>query len=150
MLLGGLLTLGLWGGSLALDSLRTPAQTPAPAQSTSRAVTLLADVQEAHAPTGIVTATGHVQIFYPLRGITATANQAQYFSRERRMVLTGNVVIVQTGGNSIRGERVTYLLDEERFIAAPKDNEQVQSVYVIPEEEEDPAANPALPDLESP
>lgn len=115
-----------------------------------RAVTLLADVQEANAQTGIMTATGNVQIFYPLKGITATAIQAQYFSRERRMVLTGNVVINQTGGNSIHGERVTYLLDEERFIVAPKASEQVRSVYVIPEEEEKAEPAPAgIPDLPS-
>ncbi|MFZ9738177.1 MAG: LptA/OstA family protein, partial [Prochlorotrichaceae cyanobacterium] len=112
-----------------------------------RAVTLLADVQEANAQTGILTATGNVQIFYPRKGITATAMQAQYFSRERRMILTGNVVINQVGGNTIRGERVTYLLDEERFIVVPKENEQVQSIYVIPEDETESSPPAGLPDL---
>ncbi len=120
-------------------------QTSAPGED--RSVTLLADVQEANAKTGILTATGNVQIFYPRKGITATAMQAQYFSQERRIILTGNVIINQVGGNTIRGERVTYLLDEERFIAAPKENEQVRSVYMIPEEETDPAAPAGLPDL---
>ena len=112
-----------------------------------RSVTLLADVQEANAKTGILTATGNVQIFYPRKGITATSMQAQYFSRERRMILTGNVVVNQVGGNTIRGERVTYLLDEERFIVAPKENEQVRSVYMIPEEETESPAPAGLPDL---
>ena len=110
-------------------------------------MTLLADVQEANAKTGILTATGNVQIFYPRKGITATSMQAQYFSRERRMILTGNVVVNQVGGNTIRGERVTYLLDEERFIVAPKENEQVRSVYMIPEEETESPAPAGLPDL---
>jgi lipopolysaccharide export system protein LptA len=108
-------------------------------------VTLLADVQEANAKTGILTATGNVQIFYPSKGITATALQAQYFSRERRMVLTGNVVVNQVGGNTIRGEKVTYLVDEDRFIVVPKGHEQVRSVYVIPEEQSQ--ESPGLPNL---
>ena len=128
-----------------LPSALSRSQTPTPGDD--RSVTLLADVQEANAKTGILTATGNVQIFYPRKGITATAMQAQYFSRERRMLLTGNVVINQVGGNTIRGERVTYLLDEERFIVAPKENEQVRSVYVIPEEETGASTSPGLPDL---
>ncbi|MGA0198502.1 MAG: LptA/OstA family protein [Prochlorotrichaceae cyanobacterium] len=134
-----LATLGLFPPKLSYSQ-TTPAES-------DRAVTLLADVQEANAQTGILTATGNVQIFYPRKGITATAMQAQYFSRERRMILTGNVLVTQTGGNSIRGERVTYLLDEERFIVSPKANEQVQSIYVIPENETESTAPTGLPDL---
>jgi len=147
------IAMGLGLGLSPMSFSQAQSQTQPPAQNPTaggdpRAVTLLADVQEANAQTGIMTATGNVQIFYPLKGITATAIQAQYFSRERRMVLTGNVVINQTGGNSIRGERVTYLLDEERFIVAPKPSEQVRSVYVIPESEEKEESAPAgIPDL---
>lgn len=140
-------TLGLLPATLSHSQTSSPSQTSSERTSPDRAVTLLADVQEANAKTGILTATGNVQIFYPLKGITATAMQAQYFSRERRMVLTGNVLVTQMGGNSIRGERVTYLLDEERFIVAPKDNEQVRSVYVIPEDETETASPTGLPDL---
>ena len=50
-------------------------------------MTLLADVQEANAVTGVVTARGNVQIFYPARNMQATAVQAQYYSREGRIVL---------------------------------------------------------------
>jgi lipopolysaccharide export system protein LptA len=115
---------------LARLSAQTTRNPPAPNQT----ITLLSDVQEADSKTGIVTATGNVQVFYPARGITGTSTQAQYFSRERRIIMTGNVHIVQEGGNTIDGEVVTYLVDEERFIAVPQAPRQVQSVYVIQDE----------------
>lgn len=93
-------------------------------------MTLLADVQEANAVTGVVTARGNVQIFYPARNMQATAVQAQYYSREGRIVLNGDVYILQDG-NSIQGEVVTYLIDEGRFVALPNNGDQVQSVYLV-------------------
>jgi len=102
------------------------------AQSGGGSITLDADVQEANAQTGVVTARGNVRVDYPGRQIKATAQQAQYFSNERRMVLTGDVLVTQAGGNSIRGEVVTYLIDEARFVALPKGSQQVRSVYSVP------------------
>lgn len=117
------------------------AQTTNPAP-TRNPLTLQADIQEANAKTGVLTARGNVQIDYPARGIRATAAQAQYFSRERRIVLSGNVYIVQEG-NSIRGETVTYLIDEGRFVALPASNQQVRSIYQV--EESDATQTPATP-----
>jgi lipopolysaccharide export system protein LptA len=97
-----------------------------------QALTLRSDVQEANAKTGIVTARGNVQINYPARQIQATAAQALYYSRERRIELSGNVYILQQG-NSLRGERVTYLIDEGRFVAVPDTNRQVESIYLVPD-----------------
>ncbi|MGJ3254340.1 MAG: LptA/OstA family protein [Elainellaceae cyanobacterium] len=94
-------------------------------------LTLLSDVQEANAVTGVVTARGNVQIFYPARQMEATAVQAQYYSREQRIVLSGNVFVLQEG-NSLQGETITYLIDEGRFVALPDQGEQVQSVYLVP------------------
>ncbi|WP_421655103.1 LptA/OstA family protein [Leptothermofonsia sp. ETS-13] len=118
---------------------------PAEAQTTqSRAMTLRSDVQEANAKTGVVTARGNVQINYPARQIQATAAQAQYFSRERRIVLSGNVYVLQEG-NSMRGETITYLIDEGRFVALPQPPKQVESIYLVPENNPiapSPAASP--------
>jgi len=105
-----------------------------------RALTLRSDVQEANAKTGVVTARGNVQITYPARQIQATAAQAQYFSRERRIVLSGNVYVLQQG-NSLRGENITYLIDEGRFVALPQTSKQVESIYIVA----DPAATPPTP-----
>ena len=96
------------------------------------AITLKSDVQESNAETGIITAKGNVQINYPARQIQATAAQAQYFSRERRLILMGDVYVIQAG-NSMRAEKMTYLIDEGRFIATPQSDRQVESTYIITE-----------------
>lgn len=119
---------------------QTAAATP---QAPGRAMTVRSDIQEADANTGIVTARGNVQIDYPARNIQATAAQAQYFSRERRIVLSGDVFVLQEG-NSIRGETVTYLIDEGRFIATPEGGGQVESIYLVP----DDTAGPKTADTE--
>ena len=101
------------------------------AQSTKPgSITLKSDVQESNAKTGIITARGNVRIDYPARQIQATATQAQYYSKERRLILTGNVYVIQEG-NSMRAEEMTYLIDEGRFIATPQGDRQVESTYII-------------------
>ncbi len=126
------ITLGWITTTNGFKPLPTQAQTTPPTQpQPSQAMTVRADIQEADANTGIITARGNVQINYPSRNIQATAAQAQYFSRERRIVLSGNVYILQEG-NSIRGETVTYLIDEGRFIALPEGGGQVESIYLVP------------------
>ncbi len=96
----------------------------------NRSLIINATRQEANSKTGVFTATGNVRINYPARQIQATAAQAQYFSRERKIVLNGNVYVLQEG-NSIKGDSITYLIDEGRFIATPKANTQVESIYII-------------------
>lgn len=109
-----------------------PNQSPAPggAGNNNRSLYINAARQEADSKTGVFTAIGNVQIFYPARNIQATAAQAQYFSRERKIILSGNVYVLQQG-NSIRGDSITYLIDEGRFIATPKNNTQVESIYIV-------------------
>ncbi len=114
----------------------------APNSEAGRVLTVRSDIQEADAKTGIVTARGNVQINYPSREIQATAAQAQYFSRERRIVLSGDVYVLQRG-NTIRGETITYLIDQGIFVATPKVNRQVESVYIIPAEQNNPNQPPA-------
>lgn len=109
-----------------------------------RAITIRSDVQEADRTTEVITARGNVQIDYPARQIQATAAQVQFFNRERRIVMSGNVYVLQNG-NSMRGETITYLIDEGRFIALPKSNRQVESTYIL----SDPDA-PGSPSATSP
>lgn len=109
-----------------------------------RTLSVRSDIQEADSKTGIVTARGNVQINYPARQIQATAAQAQYFSRERRIILSGDVYVLQQG-NSLRGETVTYLIDEGRFIALPDTPGQVESVYLVAPEQDAAAQNSVSP-----
>ena len=112
------------------------------AQPPASPMTVRSDIQEANSQTGVVTARGNVQVYYPARKMQATAAQAQYFSRERRLVMNGNVYVLQEG-NSIRAETMTYLIDEGRFVANPQASQQVESIYLVKESEENnsPQAN---------
>jgi lipopolysaccharide export system protein LptA len=117
-----------------------PAIAQAPAGA-GQALTLRSDIQEANAVTGVITARGNVQINYPARQIQATSVQAQYYSRERRIVLSGNVYVLQNG-NSLRGETVTYLIDEGRFVAVPDTEQQVEAIYIVPDPNPPIASSP--------
>ena len=125
-------TLAVIMGTLTLETIpqNVQAQTPAP----NSPLTVRSDIQEANSETGVVTARGNVQFFYPARQIQGTSAQAQYFSRERRLVLTGDVYVLQEG-NSMRAETMTYLIDEGRFIATPESAQQVESIYLVTENE---------------
>jgi lipopolysaccharide export system protein LptA len=116
--------------AIALTILPLSLQAQSPVQS--GAITLQSDIQESNSKTGIITARGNVKINYPARQIQATAIQAQYYTRERRLILTGDVYVIQEG-NSMRAESLTYLVDEGRFIATPKSDRQVESTYIITE-----------------
>ena len=94
---------------------------------TTGLVTIESDLQQADNTTGIVTATGNVRIVYPDQRVVATARQAQYFSREGRVVLSGDVDVVQQDGSLLRAEQVTYLVGLERITARPAANQQVFS-----------------------
>ncbi len=119
--------------AIAVVTLAASTVDSASAQSNSkRALTLRADIQQANANTGVVTAKGNVQMSYPARQIQATAAQAQYFSRERRVILSGNVYVLQQG-NSLRAETITYLIDEGRFVAVPQTRQQVESIFLVPD-----------------
>ena len=128
--------------SLSITAIASSTLLPTQAQNTNNtALTIRADVQEANSLTGVVTATGNVKMTYPARQIDAIAEQAQYFSKEQRVVLTGNVVVTQEGVNSIKAQTITYLVSEGRFVAAPQVNEQVETIYVVPDR--DLASSPA-------
>jgi lipopolysaccharide export system protein LptA len=118
--------------SLSLVTLTATAQ--------RRSLTLRADMQQANAKTGVITANGNVQLSYPARQIQATANAANYYSRERRIVLSGNVYVLQAG-SSLRAETITYLIDEGRFVALPQNQKQVEATILIPEDNEPPIRN---------
>ena len=106
-------------------------------------ITIESDSQTADNVTGVVTAIGNVRIVYPSRGMVATSRQAQYFSREGRLVLSGDVDVVQEGGNTLRAERVTYDLEDERAVALPSDGSQVRSTLVLRSDQ--PAQTPLTP-----
>ncbi len=118
-----------FGGTIAV-----PIQTlTVQAQPNPQGLAIQADTQEANSKTQVVTARGNVRLKYPSRKIQAQANLAQYFIKQKRILLTGNVLIAQEG-STLEGESVLYLIDEGKFIANPKVKQQVRSNYIDPEQ----------------
>ncbi len=121
--------------SISFGSIITvPSQTvTVQAQQNPQGLSIQADTQEANSKTEVVTARGNVRLNYPSRKIQAQANLAQYFIKQKRILLTGNVLISQEG-STLEGESVIYLIDEGKFIANPKVKQQVRSNYIVPEQ----------------
>jgi lipopolysaccharide export system protein LptA len=94
-------------------------------------ITVQSDLQQADNTTGVVTATGNVRVLYPEKKLVATARQAQYFTKEGRIVLIGDVDVVQEGGNRLKAQRVTYLVAADRLVADPSQGDQVKSWFRI-------------------
>ena len=106
-------------------------------------ITIESDLQSADNITGVVTASGNVRLKHVDRGVVATSRQAQYFTKESRIVLSGDVDVIQDDGNLLQADRVIYLLDEERAVAEPLEGEQVYSRFVLNQVESD--QQPLLP-----
>lgn len=102
-------------------------------QPNSQGLSIQADTQEANSKTEVVTARGNVRLNYPSRKVRAQANLAQYYIKQKRILLTGNVLIVQDG-STLEGESVVYLIDEGKFIINPKVKQQVRSNYLVPDQ----------------
>ena len=138
---GGLfLALPLLAANCPLDAVQ--------AQQTADAgvITIESDLQAADNSTGVITASGNVRLVHAGRGLVATSRQAQYFTEEDRIVLSGDVDVIQADGNQLRADRFTYLLDEGRAIASPVPGQQVFSQWSLtisqPALDPEPAANP--------
>lgn len=116
--------------NLSLPSLaQTTDANPDGQRSDSGRISIRSDQQEMNEEEGILTAEGRVQITYPAYKLTATADHAQYFTREGRLILSGSVEVRQNGGNSIRGERLVYTTQSRTFVVESKPGEQVHSTY---------------------
>ena len=108
-------------------------------------VTIESDSQQADNRTGVITATGNVRITYPDRRMVATSRQAQYYSKEGRLVLSGDVDVIDQNGQRIRAERLVYRLDSERLVAEPQRGSQVFSRLRLQPSQPGGSASPAAP-----
>ena len=103
-------------------------------------ITIESDQQSADNATGVITAFGNVRLVHANRGVVATSRQAQYFTKEELIVLSGDVDLVQKDGNLLRAGQVTYLLNEERALALPADGGQVFSQWSLGTDESHPSS----------
>jgi lipopolysaccharide export system protein LptA len=93
--------------------------------------------QEANSKTQFVVARDDVQISYPSQSLRAKAQMAQFYGKEQKIVLSGNVVAIQRG-NSIQGETLTYSIRDGQFVATPRSGGTVESIYVVPDDNANP------------
>lgn len=133
--------LGAGRASIPIDQ---PAAKPKQITPTTGLVTIESDLQQADNNTGVVTATGNVRIVYPDQRVVATARQAQYFTKEGRVVLSGDVDVIQADGHAVRAERVTYFVNQERLIAEPPPGQQVVTRYRLNAPVNAPAPAPGV------
>ena len=106
-------------------------------------ITIESDQQTADNSIGVVTAQGNVRLIHIDRGIVATGRQAQYFMNEERIVLSGDVDIVQKNGDLLQADRIVYSLVDERATATPSENEQVFSQWSFGRDADD--STPEIP-----
>lgn len=102
-----------------------------------REVVIQSDRQEANSKSQIVIARDNVQISYPSQRLRAKAQMAQFYGKEQKIVLSGNVVAVQRG-NSIQGETLTYSIKDGQFVATPRSGGSVESIYIVPDDNANP------------
>ena len=112
-------------------------------------ITIESDLQSADSSTGVITASGNVRLVHAGRGLVATSRQAQYFTEEDRIVLSGDVDVIQADGNLLRADRFTYLLEDGTAVASPVPGQQVFSQWSLqpgqPLLDAAPASNPVAP-----
>ena len=106
-------------------------------------ITIESDQQTADNSIGVVTAQGNVRLVHVDRGIVATGRQAQYFMKEERIVLSGDVDIVQKNGDLLQADRIVYSLVDERALATPSEHEQVFSQWSFGADADD--STPVIP-----
>ena len=92
-------------------------------------ITIESDQQTADNSICVVTAQGNVRLVHVDRGIVATGRQAQYFMKEERIVLSGDVDIVQKNGDLLQADKIVYSLADERALATPSEDQQVFSQW---------------------
>lgn len=122
-----------------------PSGTPIQGLQRGGQVTIESDQQQADNVSGVITAIGNVRIIYPDRGMVATARQAQYFTREGRLVLSGDVDVVDRDGQRLRADQIVYLLNGQRLIALPAKGQQVQTRLRFDTKAGTTAPQPLLP-----
>ena len=106
-------------------------------------ITIESDQQTADNSIGVVTAQGNVRLVHVDRGIVATGRQAQYFMKEERIVLSGDVDIVQMNGDLLQADKIIYSLADERALATPSEDQQVFSQWSFCGNDDD--STPVIP-----
>ncbi|BAZ15156.1 OstA family protein [Calothrix sp. NIES-4071] len=95
-------------------TVQTPVQTPVGVAPTTNLL-----VQPAAMLFDVITWSGDVEFRYEQQKITATAEKAEYYKSEQKVVLTGSVKIMQAG-QSQEAETATFFVTNEFKMTADK------------------------------
>ncbi len=76
-----------------------------------------------------IVATGNV-VVTRAKGGTATAENATYFQKDEKIVLTGSPIMKQ-GGDLVKADRITIFLEDDRSVVESADDSKV-SVTISP------------------
>ncbi|MFW5819574.1 MAG: LptA/OstA family protein [Desulfovermiculus sp.] len=66
----------------------------------------------------------------------ATSDRAEYYAQESKIILMNNVELKENK-NTVRGQQVTFWLDEERSEIEGKENSRVKAVFYPEQEDKD-------------
>tara|TARA_B100000700_G_C14454461_1_gene583161 strand:- start:115 stop:537 length:423 start_codon:yes stop_codon:yes gene_type:complete len=91
----------------------------------SKNIIILSDVQTNDNDNGVFSAIGNVKIRYPDKEIMATSDSAKYYKSDDKIVLKGNVKMIQESSHSVYAEQIVLFIDEDRIIANAKPDSQV-------------------------
>ncbi len=89
------------------------------------------DFQISDSVSDVLTATGNVIVRYPANGVIAASRQAQYFKEEQLIVLTGDVNIIREEGNSLKADRVVFMINNNQLFADSTPSSQVFSKFIF-------------------
>ena len=95
------------------------------------AIIIESDAQSSDSVNVLFSAFGNVRVRYPLRGVLATSRQLQYFKNEGIVVLIGDVDLILKGRDSIKGERLVYMIKDDQLIADSKPGSQVLFKLIV-------------------
>jgi len=74
-----------------------------------------------------------------------TSKKAEYFEREKKLIFTEDVLCIQDK-NTIQGNKITYLIDDDRILAEGNPQEPVTSV-MYPKEDQESGTRAGKPEV---
>ena len=92
------------------------------------------DNQVSDTLTEVFTASGNVRLSYPNKSVTAKADKVQFFKKEGKIVMSGNVDVIRGDGkgtDTLKADRVVYFIKDDRLEAEAISDKQVYTKVLL-------------------
>ncbi len=99
----------------------------------SAGINIESDAQTTDNLRGVFTAFGNVKITYPQKDIVAFSREARYLKEEGLLILSGDVDLIRKNRDSLQGDRIVYLVEDDRIIADSDFGSQVFLTLLLEE-----------------